>query len=161
MNHSEPIRLLETPRSLSEYKLICYKIMLLQPVVGRGGMSVTVPAGATVTVAGATPLVPVSSSVAIASGPLPAQFIATGLKSGNPTLQPAPGTPLTLLQVMQKKHGFSFECFSLLFNLIWLHFQKLTLITIMISIILRELKVIIITIIIKILESDWSSAALI
>ena len=76
--------------------------MLLQPVVGRGGMSVTVPAGATVTVAGATPLVPVSSSVAIASGPLPAQFIATGLKSGNPTLQPAPVTPLTLLQVMQR-----------------------------------------------------------
>ena len=120
--------------------------MLLQPVVGRGGMSVTVPAGATVTVAGATPLVPVSSSVAIASGPLPAQFIATGLKSGNPTLQPAPGTPLTLLQVTHKKHGFSFECFSLFFNLILLHFQNVTLITIMISIILRESKVIIITI---------------
>lgn len=73
--------------------------MLLQPVVGPGGMSVTVPAGATVTVAGATPIVPVSNSVAIASGPLPAQFIATGLKSGNQTIQPAPGTPLTLLQV--------------------------------------------------------------
>ena len=62
-------------------------------------MSVTVPAGATVTVAGATPLVPVSNSVAIASGPLPTQFIATGLKSANQTIQPAPGTPLTLLQV--------------------------------------------------------------
>ena len=61
-------------------------------------MSVTVPAGATVTVAGATPLVPVSNSVAIASGPLPAQFI--GLKSSNQNIQPAPGTPLTLLQVV-------------------------------------------------------------
>ena len=60
-------------------------------------MSVTVPAGATVTVAGATPI---SNSVAIASGPLPTQFIATGLKSANQTIQPAPGTPLTLLQVM-------------------------------------------------------------
>jgi len=70
----------------------------MQPVVGPGGMSVTVPAGATVTVAGATPLVPVSNSVAIASGPLPTQFIATGLKSANQTIQPAPGTPLTLLQ---------------------------------------------------------------
>lgn len=70
----------------------------MQPVVGPGGMSVAVPAGATVTVAGGTSLVPVSNSVAIASGPLPAQFIATGLKSGNQTIQPAPGTPLTLLQ---------------------------------------------------------------
>lgn len=70
----------------------------VQPVVGPGGMSVTVPAGATVTVAGATPIVPVSNSVAIASGPLPTQFIATGLKSANQTLQPAPGTSLTLLQ---------------------------------------------------------------
>ncbi|XP_078369298.1 uncharacterized protein LOC144653225 [Oculina patagonica] len=70
----------------------------MQPVVGPGGMSVTVPAGATVTVAGATPIVPVSNSMAIASGPLPTQFIATGLKSGNQTIQPAPGTPLTLLQ---------------------------------------------------------------
>lgn len=67
----------------------------MQPVVGPGGMSVTVPAGATVTVAGATPI---SNSVAIASGPLPTQFIATGLKSANQTIQPAPGTPLTLLQ---------------------------------------------------------------
>ena len=57
------------------------------------------PAGATVTVGGATPIVPVSNSVAIASGPLPAQFIATGLKTANQTIQPAPGTPLTLLQV--------------------------------------------------------------
>ena len=73
--------------------------LLLQPVVGPGGMSVAVPAGATVTVAGGTSLVPVSNSVAIASGPLPAQFITTGLKSGNQTIQPAPGTPLTLLQV--------------------------------------------------------------
>ena len=61
-------------------------------------MSVTVPAGATVTVAGATPIVPVSNSVAIASS-LPTQFIATGLKSANQTIQPAQGTPLTLLQV--------------------------------------------------------------
>lgn len=66
-------------------------------------MSVTVPAGATVTVAGATPIVPVSKSVAIASGPLPTQFIATGLKSANQTLQPAPGTSLTLLQVMPSR----------------------------------------------------------
>ena len=72
-----------------------------QPVVGRGGMSVTVPAGSTVTVAGGTPIVPVSNSVAIASGPLPAQFIATGLKNANQTIQQrAPGTPLTLLQVL-------------------------------------------------------------
>lgn len=63
-------------------------------------MSVTVPAGATVTVAGATPIVPVSNGVAIASGPLPTQFIATGLKSGNQSIQPAPGTPLKLLQVI-------------------------------------------------------------
>ena len=76
--------------------------VLFQPVVGPGGMSVTVPAGATVTVAGGSPLVPVSNSVAIASGPLPAQFIATNLKSGNQTIQPAPGTPLTLLQVQYK-----------------------------------------------------------
>ena len=65
-------------------------------------MSVTVPAGSTVTVAGqGTPgIVPVSNSVAIASGPLPAQFIATGLKNANQTIQQrAPGTPLTLLQV--------------------------------------------------------------
>ena len=62
-------------------------------------MSVTVPAGATVTVAGATPIVPVSNSVAIASGPLPTQFIATGLKSTNQTIQQAQGTSLTLLQV--------------------------------------------------------------
>lgn len=61
-------------------------------------MSVTVPAGATVTVAGATPIVPVSNSVAIASGPLPTQFIATGLKSTNQTIQQAQGTSLTLLQ---------------------------------------------------------------
>ena len=64
-------------------------------------MSVTVPAGSTVTVAGGTPgIVPVSNSVAIASGPLPAQFIATGLKNANQTIQRAPGTPLTLLQVL-------------------------------------------------------------
>ena len=65
-------------------------------------MSVTVPAGSTVTVAGhGTPgIVPVSNSVAIASGLLPAQFIATGLKNANQTIQQrAPGTPLTLLQV--------------------------------------------------------------
>ena len=77
--------------------------MFSQPVVGRGGMSVTVPAGSTVTVAGqGTPgIVPVSNSVAIASGPLPAQFIATGLKNANQTIQQrAPGTPLTLLQVL-------------------------------------------------------------
>ena len=79
---------------------------MLQPVVGPGGMSVTVPAGTTVTVAGATPIVPVSNSVAIASGPLPTQFIATGLKSANQTIQPAPGTPLTLLQV-QYTVGYS------------------------------------------------------
>lgn len=79
--------------------ITCHFMCLLQPVVGPGGMSVTVPAGATVTVAGATPIVPVSNSVAIASGPLPTQFIATGLKSANQTIQPAPGTPLTLLQV--------------------------------------------------------------
>ena len=65
-------------------------------------MSVTVPAGSTVTVAGGTPgIFPVSNSVSIASGPLPAQFIATGLKNANQTIQQrAPGTPLTLLQVL-------------------------------------------------------------
>ena len=78
-------------------------MLFSQPVVGRGGMSVTVPAGSTVTVAGqGTPgIVPVSNSVAITSGPLPAQFIATGLKNANQTIQQrAPGTPLTLLQVL-------------------------------------------------------------
>ena len=64
-------------------------------------MSVTVPAGSTVTVAGGTPgIVPVSNIVAIASGLLSAQFIATGFKNANQTIQQrAPGTPLTLLQV--------------------------------------------------------------
>ncbi|XP_031550937.1 transcription factor SPT20 homolog isoform X2 [Actinia tenebrosa] len=70
----------------------------IQPV-GSGGVNVTLPSGVTVAVASGTPIVSVNNSVAsITPGNIQGQFIATGIKSTGQPIQPAPPTPMTLLQ---------------------------------------------------------------
>lgn len=60
----------------------------------------TLPSGVTVAVASGTPIVSVNNSVAsITPGNIQGQFIATGIKSTGQPIQPAPPTPLALLQV--------------------------------------------------------------
>lgn len=59
-------------------------------------MSVSLPTNVTVAVASGTPT--------IAHGNIPGQFIATGIKSAGQPIQPAPPTPLTLLQVTEEKY---------------------------------------------------------
>lgn len=67
--------------------------MYFSQPVGNGGVTVSLPASVTVAVA--------SNSPTLAPGNIPGQFIATGIKSTGQPIQPAPPTPLTLLQVTE------------------------------------------------------------